>query len=68
MTFEFESAEVYSSFIQETAASLQVLLMNATRERREEISKAVTEAAGKYADNTGSVKLTNETMCVVGTK
>jgi hypothetical protein len=30
--------------------------------------KAVTEAAGKYADNIGCVNLTNEAICTVGAK
>jgi ribosome-binding factor A len=69
VTFEFDSAETYTSFIQETAASLHTLLTNETQERRKEILKAVTEAARKYADdNTRSLKLTNEAICVVGKK
>ena len=69
VTFEFDSAETYTSLIQETAASLHALLTNETQERRKEILKAVTEAARKYADdNTRSLKLTNEAICVVGKK
>jgi ubiquinone/menaquinone biosynthesis C-methylase UbiE len=69
VTFEFDSAETYTSFIQETAASLHTLLTNETQERRKEILKAVTEAARKYTDdNTRSLKLTNEAICVVGKK
>jgi ubiquinone/menaquinone biosynthesis C-methylase UbiE len=42
---------------------------NQPQERREEILKAVTESARKYAANdTGSVRLSNEAICVVGTK
>jgi hypothetical protein len=52
-----------------TAASLHALLTNETQERRKEILKAVTEAARKYADdNTRSLELTNEAICVVGKK
>ena len=40
---------------------------NETRERRKEILKAVTKAAGKYTDNnTGKVRLENETILIVG--
>jgi ubiquinone/menaquinone biosynthesis C-methylase UbiE len=68
VTFEFDSAETYTSCIQETAASLHALLTNETQERRKEILKAVT-GARKYADdNTRSLKLTNEAICVVGKK
>ena len=48
MTFEFDSAETYTSCILETSASLHVLLMNETQERRKEILKAVTEAVAVY--------------------
>ena len=69
ISVEFDSAETYTSLIQETAASLHALLTNETQERRKEILKAVTEAARKYADdNTRSLKLTNEAICVVGKK
>jgi hypothetical protein len=45
------------------------MLANETKGRREEILKALTEAVRKYADhNTGSVNLTNEAICIVGTK
>jgi hypothetical protein len=39
VTFEFDSAETYTSCIQETAASLHDLLTNETQERRKEILK-----------------------------
>jgi hypothetical protein len=45
------------------------MLVNQPHERREEILKAITESARKYAENdTGSVRLSNEAICVVGTK
>jgi hypothetical protein len=69
VTFEFDSAEAYTSCILDTSASLHALLTKETQERRKEILKAVTEAAGKYTDNnTGKVKLENETLLVVGKK
>jgi hypothetical protein len=67
VTFDFDSAEVYTSFVYETAAPLRKTLANETLERRQEILKAVTESARKYADNsTGIVKLSNEAICIVG--
>jgi ubiquinone/menaquinone biosynthesis C-methylase UbiE len=69
VTFEFDSAETYTSCILETSASLHVQLTNETQERRKEILKAVTEAAGKYRENnTGKVRLENETILIVGKK
>jgi hypothetical protein len=69
VSFDFDSAEVYKSFVYETSAPLQAMLANQSQERREEILKAITESARKYAENdTGTVKLSNEAICVVGTK
>jgi len=69
VSFDFDSAEVYTSFVYETAAPVQAMLANQPQERREEILKAITESARKYAKNdTRSVRLSNEAICVVGTK
>ena len=69
VSFDFDSAEVYTSFVYETAAPVQAILANQPQERREEILKAITESARKYAENDiGSVRLSNEAICVVGTK
>ena len=69
VTFEFDSAESYTTCILETSASLHVRLMNETQEKRKEILDAVTEAAGKYTDrNTGKLRLENETILIVGKK
>ena len=37
-------------------------------QRREKIWKAVTETARGYIDNTGNVKLDNESICINGIK
>jgi ubiquinone/menaquinone biosynthesis C-methylase UbiE len=69
VSFDFDSAEDYTSYVYETAAPLQAMLANQTQERRDEILKAITESARKYAENdTGTMKLSNEAICVVGTK
>jgi hypothetical protein len=69
VSFNFDSAEVYTSFVYETAAPVQAMLANQPHERREEILKAITESARKYAESdTRSVRLSNEAICVVGTK
>ena len=67
VVFDFDSAEDYSNFVHGTAAPIRSMLANETQERREEILKAIAESAGKYADNnTGTVKLSNEALCIVG--
>src|ERR687898_2080155 len=70
MIFDFESAEVFTNFVCETAAPIQVALSNQSKERRTEILKAITdEAANRYGDNTsGSVNLSNEAICIAGRK
>lgn len=69
VTFNFDSAEVYASFACETAAPVQAMLTNQPQERREEILKAISESARKYAENnTPTVRMSNEAICVVGRK
>jgi len=69
VSFDFDSTEVYTSYVYETAAPIQAMLANQPQERREEILKAITEAARKYAENdTRNVRLSNEAMCIVGTR
>jgi ubiquinone/menaquinone biosynthesis C-methylase UbiE len=69
VTFDFDSAEAYTSYVYETGAPLQAILANQTQERREEILKAIADSARKYVeDDTGIVRLNNEAVCVVGTK
>jgi ubiquinone/menaquinone biosynthesis C-methylase UbiE len=69
VSFDFDSAEVYASYVYETVGPLQAMLANRTSEKRKEILKAVTQSARKYADdNTGTVRLSNEAICVVGEK
>jgi hypothetical protein len=45
------------------------MLAKQTQERRQEILESIAESARKYADNnTGTVKLSNEALCIVGRK
>jgi len=69
VAFDFDSPENFTYFTSETAGPLQKVLSSQTRERKEEILKAVTEAAKKYVDNnTGIVKFENEAILIVGKK
>jgi ubiquinone/menaquinone biosynthesis C-methylase UbiE len=66
--FTFSSAEEYTQFNQSIAAPINAMLAGQSPERREEIWKAVTETARSYTDNTGNVKLDNESICISAIK
>jgi ubiquinone/menaquinone biosynthesis C-methylase UbiE len=68
VSFDFESADDFTTFVLETAGSVQTILANQTSERRGEILGAITEVAKKYADSTGKVKFDNEAILIVGKK
>ena len=69
VAFDFNSPKDFTAFTSETMGPLQKVLASQTRERKEEILNAVTEAANKHVDtNTGIVKLENEAILVVGKK
>ncbi len=69
VTFEFDSAEEYTNFTKDIAAPVLVMLADQTLDRKEQIWKAVTEAATKYIkNNMGSIVLHNEAICIVGEK
>ena len=69
VAFNFNSPQDFTAFTSETVGPLQKVLASQTRERREEILNAVTEAANKHINkNTGIVKLENEAILVVGKK
>src|ERR687891_2891019 len=69
VTFNFDSAEVYTTFVYETAAPVQAMLANQQQERREEILKAISESAREYAENdTANIRMRNEAIYVVGRK
>jgi ubiquinone/menaquinone biosynthesis C-methylase UbiE len=69
VVFNFDSAEDYTNFVIGTAAPIRAMVANETPERREEVLKAVTQSVRKYADNSnGTVKLSNEAICIVGRK
>jgi ubiquinone/menaquinone biosynthesis C-methylase UbiE len=69
LSLDFESADEFTNFVIAIAAPVQTLLAKQSHERKEEILKAVTEAAKKYADNnTGKVRFDNEAILIVGKK
>ena len=80
VAFEFASAEEYVRFAKAIIAPLQDILANETERRREEIWKMLTkEVDRKYVtvrdnddnnniDHNRSIRMDNETICIVGRK
>jgi enediyne biosynthesis protein CalE5 len=69
VSLDFESADEFTNFVIAIAGPVQTILAKQSNERKEEILKAVTEAAKKYADNnTGKVRFDNEAILIVGKK
>jgi hypothetical protein len=67
VSIDFDSPDEFTIFTSETAGPLRKVLENQTKERNEEILKAVTEATRKYANkNTGIVRFENEAILIVG--
>jgi enediyne biosynthesis protein CalE5 len=68
VTFDFGSSKEYASFVHETAGPLHEMLSNESPERRQKILEAVSESAKKFADNSGTVKFSNDAICIMGKK
>ena len=68
VTFDFGSSKEYASFVHETAGPLQEMLSNESPKRRQKILEAVSESAKKFADNSGTVKFSNDAICIMGKK
>ena len=66
---EFASGEDYSRFCHTVIPPARIALLNETGERKEEIWRKVAEEAAKsYGIAGGSIRMNNESICVVGTK
>ena len=69
VTFEFDTAEEYTNFTKDIAVPVLAMLADQTSDHKEKIWKAITEAATKYIkNNTDSIVLDNEAICIVGEK
>jgi enediyne biosynthesis protein CalE5 len=66
ITFEFESPESYTKYIQQTATRIHEMLANQTAEVKKHVWNSITEAVWQYADSHGRVNLDNEVICIVG--
>ena len=73
VVFEFVSAEDYVRFAKAIIAPIQEILTNETETRREKIWKTLAEEVErKYVadvnNNNKSIRMDNETICIVGRK
>ena len=66
LTFEFKSSEEYARRPRDIAAPLIALLADHSTERQAEVWRAIEDAARQYAMADGSIRMPNETICVVG--
>jgi enediyne biosynthesis protein CalE5 len=69
VAFEFTSGEEYSRFCQTVIPPARIAVSKETEERKEEIWRKVAEEAAKnYGIADDSIRMNNESICVVGTK
>jgi ubiquinone/menaquinone biosynthesis C-methylase UbiE len=66
ITFEFESPESYTKYIQQTATRIHEMLANQTAEVKKHVWNSIIEAVWQCADSHGRVNLDNEVICIVG--
>lgn len=68
LTFEWASAEAYTTFQQDIAAPIVALLAKEPPARRAEVWAAITEVARRYAGPDGRVRMSGETYCVAAAR
>ncbi len=69
VSFEFTSGDEYSQYCQAVSASARFVLSKETEVRKREIWKRVAEqAVSNYGIDSGIVRMSNESVCVVGTR
>jgi SAM-dependent methyltransferase len=66
--FETETPAQFTEFIRDVAPPFSVLLKDQTHDVRKRIWGKVTEAYGRFADEIGRVRTTNEAVWVAGTR
>jgi len=62
--FQFESAQAFMAQRQAMSASFRATLAQQAPEQRRQILDAIAEAAGRYADSSGTVRMENEAICI----
>ena len=65
LTFSIGSADEFARFQSEINGPIIAMLADKPQEKREEVWKAIREAARKYAGPDGSIMIDNEALCVV---
>ena len=63
-----DSAQDYTQFQKELTAPIIAMLANETKPTQDEICNRITDAAKKFSDDRGHIKLSNEAICIVGRK
>ncbi len=66
MTVEFASATAYTDFLRDIAPPIRGLLANQPEERQAEAWQAISNTAGRFSAEDGTVRMPNETIIVVG--
>lgn len=64
--FDFESVDAFVEYRRSMSQQFRVMLTKQTPELQEKILGAIREAARKYADASGTVRMDNEAICVAG--
>ncbi len=67
VTFTFCNAEAYTEFTQDISAPVAALVSKLDTDAQNEIWALLTEAARAYETKDGSLQMTNEAFCIVGT-
>ena len=62
VTFEFDSAADFTKMREEVSSAFRGLLARQSAELRHQILAAVTDAAGKFSQSDGKLRMTNETI------
>jgi len=63
--FEFASLEEFTEFRNDVSTPFRAMMARCTPEQRDRIIRALADAAEPYKRSDGSLKLLNETFCVV---
>jgi len=64
VSFEWKSAEAFTAQRRAMSASFRGVLSQQTPELQQQILGAVTAAASRYADSSGTVRMNNEAICI----
>ena len=66
VTFEWPSAEAFTSFMRDVTPPINALLANQPEEQKEKVWQAITKVARQHDGGNGRIRMANETIIVVG--